>query len=245
MPGVSAEEAFAAAFLVPPLPALRSARPRRDGRPPGHGHPSGAGVDPAALEFLAADAATRAYMLLGELSGGEGDAHGGATGPAGARLSHPSVQQSPRTRSGSRRPDPFPGSRRGSPPVREVAGGAGPGRARVAVRGAAASVLDEEWTPDAGALERAGLRLAGAWADDERPALRRAGGARWTVVGADAQLRLGEDGRWWPYLKAGARWSPAGPPDGDPAAALATAFAAGAGTCPADRGRTGPTGAGG
>lgn len=69
--------------------------------------------------------------------------------------------------------------------------------------------------------------------DDERPVLRRSGGARWTAVGTDAQVRLGEDGRWWPYLKSGARWSPAGPPDRDPATALAAAVAAG------------PTGAGG
>ncbi|MER7914471.1 SWF or SNF family helicase, partial [Streptomyces sp. NPDC096068] len=60
------------------------------------------------------------------------------------------------------------------------------------------------------------------------PVLRRSGGARWTAVGAEAQLRLGADGRWWPYLKAGGRWAPAGPADRDPAAALATAFAAGA-----------------
>lgn len=111
--------------------------------------------------------------------------------------------------------------------------GDGPGHARVAVRGSAAlAVLEEEWTPDTEALMWAGARLSEAWEDDERPVLRRAG-ARWTVVGAETQLRLGEDGRWWPYLKSGARWSPAGPPDRDPATALATALAAG------------PTGAGG
>ncbi|MFF0479139.1 SWF or SNF family helicase [Streptomyces sp. NPDC004284] len=254
MPGVSAEEAFAAAFLVPPLPAPPVA-PSVPGRSPSldTDTPPEPGVDPAALEFLATDAATRAYRLLGELSGredgelsgGEGGAHDGATVPAEAHLPPPA------------RPPHLPHPPHPTQPthltvtqdaVRLAAGGpvpwiaarlaSGSGRSRpeldLATRawrfgGAAAlAVLDEEWTPDAEALERAGVRLAEAWADDERPVLRRAGGARWTVVGAEAQLRLGEDGRWWPYLKAGARWSPAGPPDGDPAAALATAFAAGA-----------------
>ncbi|MFF0428182.1 SWF or SNF family helicase [Streptomyces sp. NPDC004520] len=238
MPGVSAEEAFAAAFLVPPLPAPPVA-PSAPGRSPSldTDTPPEPGVDPAALEFLAADAATRAYRLLGELSGGEdgalsggeGGTHGGATVPAETCLPHPPrltvAQDAVRLAMG----DPVPWI------AARLASGSGRSRAELdlATRawrfgGAAAlSVLDEEWTPDAEALERAGVRLAGAWADDERPALRRTGGARWTVVGAEAQLRLGEDGRWWPYLKAGAHWAPAGPPDNDPAAALTTAFAAG------------------
>ena len=46
---------------------------------------------------------------------------------------------------------------------------------------------------------------------------------RWTVVGSDAQLRYGPDGRWWPYAKERGRWVPAGPAEDDPAAALAGA----------------------
>ncbi|MGW8762862.1 SWIM zinc finger family protein [Streptomyces sp. NPDC055815] len=224
MPGVSAEEVFAAAFLVPPLPAPPAA-PAAPGRPPSldTDTPPEPGVDPAALEFLAQDAATRAYRLLGAALGA-GGAHGTSADPVEAPLTV--AQDAVRLAAGA--------------PVPWIAGrlASGSGRSRteldLATRawrfgGAAAlAVLEEEWTPDAEALDRAGVRLAEAWADDERPALRRAGGARWTVVGAEAQLRLGEDGRWWPYLKAGARWSPAGPAERDPAAALAAAFAAGA-----------------
>ncbi|WP_225804419.1 SWF or SNF family helicase, partial [Streptomyces sp. NK15101] len=85
MPGVSAEEAFAAGFLVPPLPAPPVA-PAAPGRPPSldTDTPPEPGVDPAALEFLAADAAARAHRLLGELSGS-----GGATAPVGTRLPRP------------------------------------------------------------------------------------------------------------------------------------------------------------
>ncbi|MFE5589958.1 SWF or SNF family helicase [Streptomyces sp. NPDC056549] len=223
MPGVSAEEVFAAGFLVPPLPdpPVASAAP---GRSPSldTDTPPEPGVDPAALEFLATDAAARAQRLLGALlgAGGVGDA---TTEAMEAPLT--AAQDAVRLATGA--PVPWVAARLAS----------GSGRSRVeldlATRawqfgGAAAlAVLDEEWTPDAGAVDRAGARLAEAWADGERPVLRRAGGARWTVVGAEAQLRLGEDGRWWPYVKAGARWSPAGPADRDPAAALVTAFAAG------------------
>lgn len=224
MPGVSAEEAFAAGFLVPPLPAppAASAAPGRSASLDTDTPPE-PGVDPAALEFLAADAARRAHRLLSEVLGA-GGAHNDTKDPGEARLTV--TQDAARLAAGS--------------PVPRIAArlAAGSGRTRaeldLATRawrfgGAAAlAVLDEEWAPDAAALERAGVRLAEAWADDERPVLRRAGGARWTAVGAEAQLRLGEDARWWPYVKAGSRWSPAGPPDRDPATALATAFAAGA-----------------
>ncbi|MFF0559841.1 SWF or SNF family helicase [Streptomyces sp. NPDC004266] len=239
MPGVSAEEAFAAGFLVPPLPAPPVVPPL-PGRPPSldTDTPPEPGVDPAALEFLAADAAARAHRLLGESTGG-----GGAASPGGAALPRPPRltvgQDAVRLAAGA--PAPSIAAR--------LAAGSGRSRAELepATRawrfgGATAlAVLDEEWVPDAEALERAAVRLAEAWAEDDRPALRRAGGARWTAVGADAQLRLGEDGRWWPYRKAGARWSPAGPPDHDPAAALATALAAGAGEAGAgEAGSLGP-----
>ncbi|MBP2586753.1 putative Zn finger protein [Streptomyces sp. PvR006] len=257
MPGVSAEEAYAAGFLVPPLPAPPVA-PATPGRSPSldtETEPE-PGVDPAALEFLASDAAVRAHRMLvaaltdgasadgtpGGASGHGGSAARSAASPVAAAASAASAaaataaaltvaQDAVRLAAGS--PVPWITAR--------LTSGSGRTRAEMdlATRawsfgGAAAlAVLEEEWTPDAEALVWAGNRLAEAWEDDERPALRRSGGARWTVVGAESQLRLGEDGRWWPYLKAGARWSPAGPADRDPATALATALAAG------------PTGAGG
>ncbi|MYS26524.1 SWF or SNF family helicase, partial [Streptomyces sp. SID7804] len=71
-------------------------------------------------------------------------------------------------------------------------------------------------------LARARAALESAWAEDERPALR-ARANRWTVVDAPFQLRLGRDGRWWPYREERGRWLPAGGPAQDPATALATA----------------------
>ncbi|KOX17196.1 MULTISPECIES: SWF or SNF family helicase [unclassified Streptomyces] len=222
MPGVSAEEAYASAFLLPPLPAppVAAAAPGRAPSLDTDTEPE-PGVDPAALEFLAADAADRAHRLLVEALGAGGKVPDPVeTGLTGA-------QDAVRLAAGS--PAPWIAAR--------LAAGSGRSRADMdlATRawrfgGAAAlAVLEEEWTPDAEALARAGTRLAEAWEDDERPVLRRAGGARWTAVSTEAQLRLGEDGRWWPYLKTGGRWAPAGPADRDPAAALAAAFAAGAG----------------
>ncbi|MFJ4872052.1 SWF or SNF family helicase [Streptomyces sp. NPDC088757] len=225
MPGVSAEEAYGSAFLLPPLPAPPDL-PAAPGRAPSLDTDTEPepGVDPAALELLAADAAARAHRFLTGVPGPDGDAPEltetglTVTGLTGS-------QDAVRLAAGS--PAPWIAAR--------LAAGSGRSRADLdlATRawrfgGAAAlAVLEEEWEPDAEALARAGARLAEAWEDDERPVLRRAGGARWTAVGAEAQVRLGEDGRWWPYLKSAGRWAPAGPADRDPAAALATAFAAG------------------
>ncbi|OKJ64002.1 SWIM zinc finger family protein [Streptomyces sp. CB02261] len=215
MPGVSADEAYAAEFLLPPLPAppVAADAPGRSPSLDTETDPE-PGIDPAALEFLASDAAARAHRMLLDALGSE---------PSAPPLT--AAQDAVRLAVGS--PAPWIAAR--------LATGSGRTRAELdlATRawrcgGAAAlAVLEEEWTPDEEALVRAGARLAEAWEDDERPVLRRAGG-RWTAVGAEAQLRLGEDGRWWPYLKSGARWTPAGPADRDPATALATALAAGA-----------------
>ncbi|MGW1933815.1 SWIM zinc finger family protein [Streptomyces sp. NPDC001919] len=238
MPGVSAEEAYAAGFLVPPLPAPPVAPPAPGQSPSLEAETDPEpGVDPTALEFLASDAAGRAHRMLVEALAA-GDPAGGAP-PSGTR--------DVRTPAGGSGVSPAPPTV-AQDAARLAAGSrvpwitarltAGSGRTRtemdLATRawrfgGAAAlAVLEEEWTPDAEALAWAGARLAEAWEDDERPVLRRSAGARWTVVGAEAQLRLGEDGRWWPYLKDGARWSPAGPADRDPATALATALSSAA-----------------
>ncbi|WP_435058654.1 SWF or SNF family helicase [Streptomyces sp. bgisy060] len=222
MPGVSAEEVYAAAFLLPPLPAPPGAPPV-PGQPPSLDTetPPGPGVDPTALEFLAADAATRAHRLLLDLVG-PGGGPGGTTDPTETGLT---VAQDA-ARLAACGPVPWI--------ARRLASGSGRSKAELELAarawrfgGAAAlTVLDEEWTPGPGALARAGDRLAEAWADGERPALHRTAGARWTVTGTRAQLRLDEDDRWWPYLRSGSHWSPAGPPDRDPATTLATAFAA-------------------
>ncbi|MYS39745.1 SWF or SNF family helicase, partial [Streptomyces sp. SID5998] len=84
------------------------------------------------------------------------------------------------------------------------------------------SVLEEEWTVEGEARARARAALEAAWEEDERPFLR-ARGNRWTVVGADRQLRLDRDGLWWPYRREEGHWTPVGGPARDPATALAVA----------------------
>ncbi|MFB6839141.1 SWF or SNF family helicase [Streptomyces sp. NPDC056361] len=234
MPGVSAAEAYADGFLLPPLPAPPVAV-TSPGAPPGLDTDTDPepGVDPTALEFLAADAAARAHrMLVAALVSPEASAASGAVSGSGYMPMSGSATENP---AGSRLTAAQDAVRLAADsPVSwiraRLAAGSGrtPAELDLATRawrlgGAAAlSVLEEEWTPDAEGLVRAGARLAEAWEDDERPVLRRSG-ARWTAVGAEAQLRLGVDGRWWPYAREGAHWSPVGPPDRDPAVALATA----------------------
>lgn len=210
--GVPAREAFAAADAGPPLPAPPQAV-AVPGRPPvlgGGGEPA-PGVDVAALEFLAADAAARARRLLAEAL-----APGHATAPLPAALTP--------------REDAVRLAAAGPPAgvADRLAAGCGLGRGELAraVRAweqggpAGLAVLEEEWTPPGEALARARASLAAAWEGEEAAPRLRAVGNRWTVVGADAQLRYGRDGRWWPYRKERGRWWPAGPPDPDPAAAL-------------------------
>ncbi|MBU3871091.1 SWF or SNF family helicase, partial [Streptomyces sp. 4503] len=170
------------------------------------------GLDVAALEFLAADAAVRAQRLLAEAL-----APGHASSPVPAALT---VWQDTVRLTAAGPPAPI---------AARLAAGCGRDRTDLAraVRawehgGAAAlTVLEEEWTPDAAALARARVQLAAAWEGDERAPGLRAAGNRWTVVGADLQVRYGRDGRWWPYRKEHGRWWPAGPAGPDPAAALA------------------------
>ncbi|GAA1367573.1 SWIM zinc finger family protein [Streptomyces beijiangensis] len=210
--GVPADEAFAARDILPPLPAPPPV-PDEPGQPLSLDTESGPapGLEAAALEFLAADAARRARLMLLEAL-----APGHEQQPVESELTP------------------------GQDAVRLAAAGAdahisarlaaGSGRERgelaLAVRawecgGAAAlSVLEEEWTPGPESLARARTQLDQAWEEDARPSLRAARN-RWTVTGADAQLRYGQDGRWWPYRKERGRWTPAGPADQDPAAALA------------------------
>ncbi|MEU9860693.1 SWF or SNF family helicase [Streptomyces sp. NPDC047971] len=214
--GVPAGEAFAARDILPPLPAP-PALPSVPGVPPALDTETdpAPGLDPSALEFLAVDAAIRAHRMLAEAlaPGHEHTPVEGAltVGQDAVRLaasgSVPSgVASRLATGSGRRRAELEPATRAWR------FGGA-----------AALAVLEEEWTPEPEALARARTALADAWEDADRPVLRPAGAARWTVVGAEAQLRLGEDGRWWPYRKERGHWVPAGPADQDPAAALAAA----------------------
>ncbi|MFI1226711.1 MULTISPECIES: SWF or SNF family helicase [unclassified Streptomyces] len=224
--GVPAQEAFAAAGILPPLPAPPPA-PDEPGRGPSLDTETDPvpGIDPAALEVLAADSAVRARrMLLDALAPG----HEGQPLPVELTPQQDAV----RLAAGAR-PEAWIASR--------LAKGSGrpPAELDAAVRAwryggvAGLAVLDEEWTPDPEHLGRARAQLGEAWEAGERPALRASGRARWTVAGADVQLRFDRTGRWWPYRKERGRWVPAGPADDDPAGALAgadgEAEAAGAG----------------
>ncbi|MGW8328430.1 SWIM zinc finger family protein [Streptomyces sp. NPDC055897] len=214
--GVPAEEAFAARDIVPPLP-VPPALPAEPGDPArlDTETPPEPGIDPAALEFLAADAAARAHRMLADAL-----ALGHELQPFAVELTE--EQDCVRLAATCR-------DSRISARLAE-ASGRRPAELFTALRawrlGGAVSlrVLEEEWTPAPQELARATAGLDRAWAEGERPALRATGGNRWTATGRDAQLRLGPDGRWWPYRKERGRWSPAGPADRDPAAALEAAL---------------------
>lgn len=208
---VDAEEAYATGEILPPLPGLPNL-PDAPGVPPSldtEARPA-PGVDPAALEFLAARTAAEAHRLLNEALRTQQP-------PSEPELT--ASQDAVRLAVGA--------------PEGAVAGRLAEGSGRgleeleAAVRawrhgGAVAlSVLEDEWPVRGEALARARASLDGAWEQDEQPPLR-ARGNRWTVVGTPFQLRLGRDGRWWPYRKERGRWSPAGGPALDPAAALAS-----------------------
>jgi uncharacterized Zn finger protein len=201
--GVDARAAFAALPSTQPVPAP----PLPPSRP---GHPAALPVDPPPwrsglredLFELAADAATRAWELAVGMSTDAGlglDEDADLARRAARVLGTPAFGAL--------------ASRSGTP-------------ARELVRRALAwkhgglpglELLDASWdpAPDAASL----LSAAGA-------AVAAKTGATETVqrnrVTADrVQLRLGHDLRWYPYSRSDGEWEPAGPPDHDPAAAVA------------------------
>ncbi|MFE7172700.1 SWF or SNF family helicase [Streptomyces sp. NPDC057616] len=210
--GVDAAEAYRTGHILPPLPDPPELPPE-PGLPPSLDTetPPAPGVDPAALRHLAARTAVEAQRLLARALSTEAEVP-----LMDAELMSP--QDAVRLALGS--------------PERAVADrlADGSGRDREALSratrawslgGAAAlSVLEEEWPPTGEMLARARAALESAWEEDERPSLRVKGN-RWTLVGAPAQLRLGRDGRWWPYRKERGRWVPAGAACRDPGTALA------------------------
>jgi uncharacterized Zn finger protein len=215
--GVPAEEAYATGGILPPLPPL-PVLPQAPGMPPSVDTetPPAPGVDPSAVAFLAASAAAGAHRMLTEaLAPGHRDTAPDAALTVGQDAVRLAVDGGPET-------DVRLLDRLAEGTDRDGDG------LRLAVRawelgGAAGlSVLEEEWTPQAESAARARTALESAWDDDERPALRAARN-RWTAPGGRAQLRLGRDGRWWPYRKERGRWAPAGPAAHDPATALVAA----------------------
>ncbi|GHA36495.1 hypothetical protein GCM10010372_40700 [Streptomyces tauricus] len=212
--GVDAAEAYGVGEILPALPEV-PAVPAEPGLPPSLDTETdpAPGVDPAALEFLAAQAAREAHRLLV-------DALRPGHEQRGTEAELTPAQDAVRLASGGPQV---------SVAVR-LADGSGRDRESLALAvrsweygGAAAlDVLETDRPAEPETLARARAALESAWEEDERPVLR-ASRSRWTVVGGQTQLRLGPDGRWWPYRKERGRWAPVGPASQDPATALALA----------------------
>ncbi|MEU7256813.1 SWF or SNF family helicase [Streptomyces rimosus] len=210
--GIPAAEAYAARDILPPLPAPPPYVDEPGAAPAlGGGTDPAPGVEVAALEFLISDTAARAQRLLADaLSPGHADT------PPQAPLT--CAQDAVRLATAG--PKPRIAARLAAGSGRTAKGLALAVQAWEYGGAPALAVLEEEWTPEPAALARATAQLA-AWDEDEPPPRLRHDRNRWTVIGADAQLRYGRDGRWWPYRKERGQWTPAGPAAEDPAAALA------------------------
>ncbi|MFB9906922.1 SWIM zinc finger family protein [Allokutzneria oryzae] len=81
--------------------------------------------------------------------------------------------------------------------------------------------LESTWNPTRLDLARARTALAATWDDSVEPPEFEVSRNHWTLTGRGVQLRLGRDGRWYPYRQESGEWWPAGAPERDPAAALA------------------------
>ncbi|MFC8519227.1 SWF or SNF family helicase [Streptomyces sp. NPDC057257] len=214
--GVDAAEAYATGDILPSLPTLPEL-PSEPGTPPSldTDAPPAPGIDPGALHHLAARTAVEAHRLLARALRAEAEQQGSEPELTAAQdavrlaVGAPEGSVAARLAEGSGR------SREGLTRATRAWSLGGP---------AALAVLEEEWTVEGETLVRARAALEAAWDEDERPVLR-AGFNRWTVVGEAAQLRLGRDGRWWPYRKERGRWVPAGGAALDPATALSSAEA--------------------
>ncbi|MFL5997009.1 MAG: SWF or SNF family helicase [Streptomyces sp.] len=212
--GVDAAEAYAAGDILPPLPVAVEL-PEKPGSPPSLDTevPPGPGVDPVAVRHLAARTAVEAHRLLAEALRRPSDPT--VTAP-GLTVAQDAVRLAVDA------PDPTLTERLANGSGRDPQSLEDATRAWRLGGAEALSVLEEEWAPSGDALARARAALDSAWDEDERPSLR-AEGNRWTAVGAPAQVRLGRDGRWWPYRHERERWVLAGPAALDPATALSSA----------------------
>ena len=195
---VDAAAAFAAG--VPPLP---EPPPPPDGPAPLE-VPAGAGVDAAVLRLLAADAASRARATLAA-----------APEPAGGDVRVLDAWEDAVRMAATHR-DAVLWARLGD--------GAGERFDRAVWAWTFAGVagidaLGEVWSPAAAEVARGRAALAAAFDDDDVPEVS-VWRNRFTVAGREVQVRLGRDGRWYPYRRRAGDWWPAGPPARDPGAAL-------------------------
>ncbi|WP_329297175.1 hypothetical protein OG410_42145 [Streptomyces sp. NBC_00659] len=185
-----------------PLPGLPSLPPA----PAGAGEPV-TGIEADPLEQLVADAAVRARSLLAY-----------ARGLTDAPAPELGLWQDT-VRIAATHPDPRVAAR-----LRQACGRPSEELDRAAeawrTGGAAGlEVLERAWSPSAQETARARAALSAGWEADELPELQVQGN-HWTPAGQDIQLRLGRDGRWYPYRRRADAWWPAGAPHGDPSDAL-------------------------
>ncbi|BCK71967.1 hypothetical protein Srufu_059200 [Streptomyces libani subsp. rufus] len=207
--------------LPPPLPA-----PPQPGRPPALPDGDGLPFDPAALEFLAADAAARAHACVTAAappSPGSGRPPVHSPFPSlppwedAIRLTataHPTAGLTSTTRA----------------LYRDLA--AATGRTTTDVARAVAAwrqggpegltLLDTAWNPPAGDFDRARSALLAADLPSLRPRHNHL-----TDPERGIQLRFGHDHRWYPYeSEPGTEdWWPTGPADSDPVGALTALLA--------------------
>lgn len=219
-PGVPARDVFAAARTgLPPLP-----RPPAEVEHPGAAPPLTSaptpppGLDPAALEWLAADTARRATQLLRHaLRPDSTDLQPGAfpddlsVDDDLVRLAagRPPTEIFHRLSWGSRR---TPATLARSSRAWQYGGAA------------ALKVLDQPWDPDPNYLRAVREEIKHAWGSERAPGIRIS--RSWlTVIGHDAQLRLGADGLWYPYRKKHGTWWPDGHSDKDVTAVLSDLLA--------------------
>lgn len=204
--GVDARAAFGVAMPSAgiPAPPLPPARP---------GQPAALPVDPPAwrtglggdLQELAADAASRAWELAVGLTA---DARLGLSPDADLARRAARVFGTPEFR-------PLPS--RSGVGARELA------REALAWRHggpAGLELLHAEWDPAAEDPQAAGLMKAACTvlrAKTSEP--ESVAGNR--VTAGRLQLRLGRDLRWYPYTRSDGDWEPGGPPEPDPARAVA------------------------
>lgn len=212
--GVHARDVYAAAragIAALPAPPPEADRPGQVASFATAGDPT-PGLDPSALEFLAADAAARAARLLHQAALPHDVPHR-PTGPASLTAAEDLVRLAA-----------------AAPPSEVFArlcrhAGCTPQALTRTVRawqqgGAAAlPVLDDAWDPDPSQLNLAREAIKRAWEGEPPPGLRTTRN-RLTVIGHEVQLRLGTDGRWYPYRKEQGGWWPAGPADRDVTAVL-------------------------
>lgn len=164
--------------------------------------PSALGVDRDGIAWLVADAAGRARDWLA--TGTAPDDYDSWRDAVRLAAALGDRRAFARLRAACGRPDEFPRAVR----AWEYGGAAG------------LDVLENPRQLTKSELVAANVSIGAAWDDVDAPAFAVAGN-RWTLVGRRLQVRYGIDGRWYPYRDETGEWWPAGPPQPDPAVALA------------------------